>query len=164
MEPLGSKGVALSLWLGAIAFIADRAHKYIQIEMLGWRGGERVPVTGFFDYMLLWNPGISYGLLDGLPVAALIAIMCVATLALAWWWLKASNVLQRAGLAICLGGALSHIIDRWIYGAVPDFFHFYWGNWSFYVFNISDSAITIGVGILLIEMILGLRKTESPSQ
>ncbi len=53
----------MSLFWGANAFLLDRIHKYVQIDVFGWRGGEYVPVTGFFDYVLVWNTGISYGLL-----------------------------------------------------------------------------------------------------
>lgn len=152
MTVLARQGVGLSLFLAILVFALDRGHKYVQIEMAGWRGGEVVPVTGFFDYMLLWNTGISYGLLDALPVEALLALMAVAMVFLLWWWWRADTRLARYGLALCIGGAASHIIDRWVYGAVPDFFHFHWGDWSFYVFNISDTVITIGVGLLILDV------------
>src|SRR5690606_9630966 len=102
--------------------------------------------------VLVWNTGISYGLLDGLPVWALGAIMLVAVAALSVWWFRSSDLLVRIGLALCIGGALSNAVDRLIYGAVADFFHFYWGNWSFYIFNIADVAITFGVILLFLDM------------
>lgn len=110
-----------------------------------------LPVTPFFDYVLVWNPGISYGLFTALPVTALIAIMSAATLAILLWWLRAREPLVRSGLALILGGAVSHLVDRFIYGAVPDFFYFHWGDWGFYVFNLSDTAISIGVLLLVID-------------
>jgi len=148
------RGLVLSLILGANVFILDRLHKFYQLEIVGWMGGEYIRITSFFDYVLVWNTGVSYGMLDFLPIGALLAIMGAAMTALVVWWVRAETILVRCGLAICLGGAASHIIDRWIYGAVPDFFHFHWDKWSFYVFNISDSAITIGVGLLLLDMLI----------
>jgi signal peptidase II len=142
-----------SIVLGLAAFLLDRGHKFIQIEHLGWRGGEFIRVTGFFDYVLVWNTGISYGFLTGLPVGGLIAMMVVASALLVFWWWREDAFLTKVGLAICLGGAVSHIIDRIIYGAVPDFFHFHWSDWSFYVFNLSDTAITLGVVLLVIDLI-----------
>jgi signal peptidase II len=56
------------------------------------------------------------------------------------------------GLALCLGGALSNALDRALYGAVADFFHFHWGTASFYIFNLADAAITLGVVLLFIDM------------
>ncbi|UYO01496.1 MAG: signal peptidase II [Devosia sp.] len=121
--------------------------------MTGWRGGEVLPVAGFFDYVLVWNTGISYGLLDGLPVWALGAIMVVAIIALSIWWWRAEEMLIRLGLALCVGGALSNALDRLIYGAVADFFHFHWGSWSFYIFNLADVAITLGVVLLALDLL-----------
>ena len=127
------------------------------ITLNGWRGGEMLSVTPFFDYVLVWNTGISYGLLDGLPAWALGAIMLVAIVALSVWWWRSTEFLVRLGLALCVGGALSNALDRLIYGAVADFFHFHWGSWSFYIFNVADVAITLGVILLFVDL-LGLSR------
>ena len=159
--------IIASLMAAIIAFGLDRAQKgyhiaaecyaigqaicvpvpfaYNPISLTGWRGGEVINVTSFFDYVLVWNTGISYGLLDGLPVWALGAVMLVAIVALSVWWWRSDTMLIRLGLALCIGGALSNALDRLIYGAVADFFHFHYGEWSFYIFNIADMAITFGV-------------------
>lgn len=163
MALAGRDGLMPSLALGIFVVLIDRAHKYFQIEMEGWRGGEFISVTSFFDYVLVWNTGVSYGLLNDLPMPALLAIMGLATILLLVWWLRGETVLVRYGLALCLGGATSHIIDRWIYGAVPDFFHFHWEQHSFYVFNISDTAISFGVVILLVDMVMQKRVEGHPS-
>jgi signal peptidase II len=112
-----------------------------------------VRVTDFFDYVLIWNTGISYGLLGSLPVWTLGIVMAAAMTALAIWWWRADSLLIRAGLALCLGGALSNALDRLIYGAVADFFHFHWGEWSFYIFNLADVALTVGVVLLLLDVV-----------
>jgi signal peptidase II len=177
LKSLTHPSVYLSLTTAILAFGLDRAHKafqvsadciaigaatcvevftsYVPFAMTGWRGGEIVRVTDFFDYVLVWNTGISYGLLDGLPVWTLGVIMLAAIVALGIWWVRAESALIRLGLALCIGGALSNAVDRLIYGAVADFFHLHWGTWSFYIFNVADVAITIGV-ILLIADLLGL--------
>ena len=173
--------VYYSLTLAILAFGLDRAHKafqvsadciaigaapcvevftsYVPAAMTNWRGGEFVRVTDFFDYVLVWNTGISYGLLDGLPVWTLGVVMLVAILALSIWWLRADSFLIRMGLAFCIGGALSNALDRLLYGAVADFFHLHWGTWSFYIFNIADVAITVGVILLIIDL-SGLARTR----
>ena len=71
--------------------------------------------------------------------------------------------LIRAGLAICIGGALSNALDRAIYGAVADFFHVHWGDLAFpYIFNVADVMITIGVGLLLLDLVgIGGRKAAN---
>jgi len=183
LKDLANPSVYFSLTLAILAFGLDRAQKAFQVSsdcialgaapcvevltsytplaMSGWRGGEIVPVTGFFDYVLVWNTGVSYGLLDGLPVWSLGVIMLVAIAALSVWWVRAETILIRLGLALCIGGALSNALDRLIYGAVADFFHLHWGSWSFYIFNIADVAITIGV-IMLIADLVGLGRPRKP--
>lgn len=170
-----------SLIVGLLAFALDRAHKFIQVsaECIGagpeicldrpgyyapltptdWMGGEFVPVTPFFDYVLVWNRGVSYGLLDGLPVWGLGLIAVIAIAALGIWWWRTTDVLVRFGLMLAIGGALSNALDRLLYGAVADFFHFHWQAWSFYIFNIADVAITLGVLLLLLDFI-GIGRTK----
>ena len=135
----------------AAVFLFDRGHKFFQLQVAGWTGGEYVPVTGFFDYVLVWNTGVSYGLLGDVPSWTILVIMTVAIVVLGVWWFRARTALTAFGLAIALGGAFSHVLDRMIYGAVPDFFHFHWGEWSFYVFNIADAAISLGVILLFVD-------------
>jgi signal peptidase II len=177
VKALTNPSIYVSITMAILAFGLDRAHKafqvsadciaigaaqcvevftaYVPFAMSEWRGGEIIRVTDFFDYVLVWNTGISYGLLDGLPVWALGIVMLAAILALGIWWLRADSALIRLGLAFCIGGALSNAVDRVIYGAVADFFHLHWGTWSFYIFNVADIAITLGV-ILLIADLLGV--------
>lgn len=145
--------LAPSLIFALVAFGADRLHKYIQLVGFGWTGGEYVPVTDFFDYVLVWNSGISYGLLGELPLWALALLIAAALIGLAVWWWRADSTLLRTGLAFAIGGALSNALDRWLYGAVADFFHFHWQNYSFYIFNLADLAITLGVMLLLLDFV-----------
>ncbi len=178
---LRDPSVLVSLMAGIFAFGIDRAQKhfhiaadcigigqdrcvevfaiFVPVNMTGWRGGEFLRVTDFLDYVLVWNTGISYGLLGGLPVWALGLIMAVAIIALSVWWTRTNVLLVRLGLALAVGGALSNALDRLLYGAVADFFHFHWGQWSFYIFNLADVAITFGVILLLLDA-LGLGRAR----
>ena len=181
LKSLANPSVYFSLTLAILAFGLDRAHKafqvsaeciaigaapcvevftsYVPFAMTDWRGGEVVRVTDFFDYVLVWNTGISYGLFDSLPVWSLGVVTAVAILALAIWWVRADSALIRMGLALCIGGALSNALDRLLYGGVADFFHLHWGTWSFYIFNVADVAITAGV-ILLLADLIGLGRPQ----
>jgi signal peptidase II len=184
-QSLRDPTLLVSLMAAVIAFGVDRAQKAFHIAAecyaigeaacvsvpfffqplapTGWRGGELLTVTPFFDYVLVWNTGISYGLFDGLPVWALGLVMMVAVLALSIWWWRARELLVRLGLALCIGGALSNALDRLLFGAVADFFHFHWGNWSFYIFNLADVAITFGVILLFVDLLGLTRKRTNKS-
>ena len=123
-----------SLTTAILAFGIDRAHKAFQVsadcislgaapcvEVFtsytpfaltgGWRGGEIFPVTGFFDYVLVWNTGISYGLLDGMPVWTLGLVMLAAIVALSIWWVRADSALIRLGLAERIRHKLDHALS-----------------------------------------------------
>lgn len=153
-------GLLPSAVLFAIGLVPDRLHKFVQIELAGWRGGEAVTVTPFFDYVLVWNTGISYGLFASFPVWALAILIAAALGGLVFWWWRADSPLIRAGLALAIGGAVSNGIDRATYGAVADFFHFHWGTLSFYIFNLADAAITLGVALLVLDVLgVGRKRT-----
>jgi signal peptidase II len=66
--------------------------------------------------------------------------------------------LTAAALGLVIGGALANALDRAIHGAVADFFHLHWGNWSWYVFNLADVAIVAGVALLLYESLMERRQ------
>jgi signal peptidase II len=154
----------LSLALGLVAFVVDRAHKYVQVEWMHWPAGYFRPVLPFIDLGLVFNPGVSYSLLGSLPLWVVAIVVIVALAALIIWWVNAKSTLVRVGLAICIGGAVSNALDRWIYGAVADFFWLHFGNTSLFVFNLADAAITLGVGLLLLDFLgLGRQRATNPA-
>jgi len=148
------KTAMFSAFIGFDAFIFDRLHKYYQLNIEGWSGGEFIPVTPFLDYVMVWNTGVSYGLLSGFPQPVVLTIVGMAFGALLWWWIVSKTFLVRIGLALCLGGALSNIVDRWLYGAVADFFHLYLAGQSLFVFNLADAFIFAGAILLIIDAFL----------
>ncbi len=152
------KATYISLLFGLFAFFIDRGQKFYQINMQGWSGGEVVSMTSFLDYVLVWNPGISFGLFGSAPSWVLPSIIGIAIVALGFWWVKETDLLSKIGLALCIGGALSNIIDRFLYGAVADFFHIYWGQKSIFVNNIADMIIFVGVLLLLPNMLQSTSK------
>ena len=145
-------GLWLSLILGFAAFAADRLHKYIQMDVLLWPEGRFVPVLPFLDLGFVYNRGVSFGLLGSLPFPVVIGVVSIALIALIVWWARSTSTLVRVGLAICIGGAMLNAVDRWLYGAVADFFWLHWGEISFFVFNVADAAITLGVCLLLLDL------------
>ena len=117
-----------------------------------------VAVTPFFDLVLVWNKGISYGWFqqhDDMGRLALIGVAALASVGLAIWMWQARGTLVLLGLGLVLGGALGNGIDRIVHGAVVDLFHFYWQNFSWYVFNLADVWIVIGAALLIYDSFFG---------
>lgn len=115
---------------------------------------QRIPVTGIFDLVLVYNRGVSFGLLGGAPswaTAALIAFALLLSMALCIWMWRADSLLLGTALGFVVGGALGNVIDRFLHGAVVDFLDFHAAGYHWPAFNVADSAITIGVVILIID-------------
>jgi signal peptidase II len=142
---------ALALDQGTKLFLLYGVH-FIEMSP-----GAHISVLPFFDLVMVWNPGISYGLLPahGLVGTALLALFSLAAVAgLGWWLWHAGRGLLAAALGLIIGGAIGNLIDRLIYGRVADFFHFYVHGYDWYVFNVADCAITLGVAALLYDALL----------
>lgn len=120
-----------------------------------------VDVTPFFQLVMAWNKGVSYGLLRTHQQGALIVMSLFISLVLWIWLCRTGRPLTAAAIALVVGGALSNALDRYLYGAVADFFHFHWGEWSWYVFNVADIAIVAGVALLLYESLRERSAAES---
>jgi signal peptidase II len=142
----------LCLAFAALTFILDQSLKWWLLKAIGIAPGIRIQVLPFFDLVLAWNRGISYGLLaaDGMRWVWIALSLAVS----AWLWSWAARTprpLTAASLGLLIGGALGNALDRLIHGAVVDFALFHWGNWEWYVFNLADAAVVAGVALLLYE-------------
>jgi signal peptidase II len=145
--PLAPVGLILAF----LVFAADQAHKWWMLRVFKIAEGGTVEITPFFDLVLVWNKGVSYGLLntDNQWIFIVLNLLICAVL---WAWMCGLNrPISAAAIGLILGGALGNIVDRLLYGAVADFFHLHWGGWSWYVFNVADLAIVAGVALLLYE-------------
>jgi len=122
-------------------------------------------IPGLFDLTRVHNTGAAYGFLDGVDFPFKTALLtCVALAALIGLAVYSASLdrgqaLTRAGLTLVIGGAAGNLIDRLYAGYVLDFLDFYRGNWHFWAFNVADSAITIGVALMILEL-LGLGRTR----
>ena len=123
----------------------------------------------FFDLVLVWNKGISYGLFaqdTALGQWALLGFKLVAAVFLWAWLARAESRLMAVCLGLIIGGAVGNAIDRVAYGAVADFvlLHLTTGSFSFkwYVFNLADAAIVAGVAGLLYDSLAGRRAAKQP--
>jgi signal peptidase II len=161
--PLSAFGLAVA----AIACALDQATKLFLLRVIDLARIGVVTLTSMVDLQLVWNPGISYGLFQhGSPQWqwALLAIKVVA-IVLLWTWLAHARARMTAvALGLIIGGAFGNAIDRLAYGAVMDFVHFHVGGFSWYVFNVADSAIVIGVAGLFYGSFAGEDAGRAASQ
>jgi signal peptidase II len=159
-----NRGLVLSFIFGFVAFAADRLHKFVQMDLMAWPEGQFTPVLPFLDLGFVYNRGVSFGLLGSLPFWAVVGVATIALIAIVVWWTRSHSMLVRVALAIIIGGAVSNIVDRWLYGAVADFFWLHWGEMSFFVFNVADAAISLGVCLLILDALgIGRKPAANPA-
>lgn len=161
MSPLG-------LGVAALVILLDQAHKAWMLYVYDIAAKGTVALTPFFDLVLVWNQGISYGLLPqegALGRWGLIFFAFGASLALAVWLARSTSPLAAASIGLIIGGAIGNAIDRVAYGAVADFFSLHAFGFEWYVFNIADCAIVAGVvGLLYESLFRGHKKVGNPSK
>jgi signal peptidase II len=156
--------------IAAVAVLAlDQASKLWLLFVFDIARRGAVQVTPFFDLVLAWNVGISFGWFQSESPAAQIILMvikAVAVIVLAIWMARSRTLLATVALGLIIGGAIGNAIDRFAYGAVVDFalFHVQIGGkpFNWYVFNLADVAIVAGVAALLYDSLLGVPAAKAP--
>ncbi|GLK56760.1 signal peptidase II [Methylopila capsulata] len=138
--------------LAIVVFVLDQALKLWALFVFDLAAKGRVAVAPLFDLVLVWNTGVSYGLLQqdsDFGRWALVALHVVASIAITIWIAREKDALSAWALALILGGAVGNGVDRVAYGAVVDYALLHWGEVTWYVFNLADAAIVAGVLLLL---------------
>ena len=156
--------------IAAVAVLAlDQASKLWLLFVFDIARRGAVKVTPFFDLVLAWNVGISFGWFQNdsqLAQISLMIIKAVAVIVLAIWMARSRTPLATMALGLIIGGAIGNGIDRFAYGAVVDFalFHLQIGGntYNWYVFNLADVAIVAGVAALLYDSFLGVPAAKAP--
>ena len=142
--------------LAAAVIVIDQISKFWILNVYALPAKGQVAILPFFDLTMVWNRGVSFGFLraeQDLARWGLVLFSVIVAGALAWWARKTEEPLRCAALGLVIGGAIGNMIDRVRFAAVVDFLdfsglHFPW------VFNIADSAITVGVILLILESFL----------
>lgn len=150
----------LGLIIAAATLICDQAVKLLFLFGLGFSydPGLKIEILPFFDVVMVWNPGISYGLLPATSEFQrwILTIFSIGVVGVLIWWLRGVKDLRLAqAIGLIVGGAIGNVIDRIAYGAVADFFHLHGFGYSWYVFNVADTAIVVGVILMAADLALG---------
>ena len=150
----------LSFLIVAIIFILDRASKYIILEKSKLLGNLNINVNSFLNFNLVWNDGIAFGLLsfDQNIYYNLITIIIILITILIIWFAYKSKGFEKISFLMITGGSLGNIFDRLYYSSVIDFIDFNYNNFHWFIFNVADIFITLGVIILIVLEFLKIKK------
>jgi signal peptidase II len=152
------RGRASELWTTAIIVLLDQATKALVRANLPLHDSVTV-IPGFFDLTHVRNTGAAFGMLNSVDfeykplVMVLVALVALGAVAAYAVTLPPDQRLARFGLALILGGAVGNLIDRATAGFVVDFVDVYWRGVHFWAFNVADSAITVGVALMLLDVL-----------
>lgn len=155
----------LSLWIVASIILGDQVTKLLVDRRLGELESVAV-IPGFLSLTRVHNTGVAYGVLNGVDfpgksvLLALVATAALIGLAFYAASLADDQRLTRAGLSFVIGGAAGNLIDRIRMGYVLDFVDVYSGNWHFWAFNVADAAISTGVALMILDILLGMRRAR----
>jgi signal peptidase II len=160
MKAFGGRWIGVGL--AVLALIVDQVTKWWVInEMMN--PPRIIPVTPFFNLVMGWNRGISFGLMNResafnawvLPLLALVIVVILSV----WLWRNKRTIVAIA-IGLVIGGALGNVVDRLRYGAVADFLDFHAAGIHWPAFNVADTSITVGAALLVLESLFARR--ESP--
>lgn len=153
----------LGFFSAFLTLAVDFISKYAALEWFN-NGNHALALTPFFNIILAFNRGVSFGMFHADGPSGVYMLLAVAVILSAlvgnWLW-HSENKTQSISFGLILGGALGNIYDRATYGAVVDFLDFHALGYHWYTFNIADCGITIGTVLLLINLIFYTSKKDS---
>ena len=153
----------LFYYVALTVILLDQATKLVIVRAL--RVGQGIPVIpGYFDIVFVLNPGAAFGFLATLseqvrnPFFILVSVAAAILIVFYHTRFLHADRLATVALGLILGGAIGNLIDRLRYGMVVDFLDFHVSRYHWPAFNVADSAISIGVGLMLLDMVLDWRR------
>lgn len=146
------------LWLAAAVMVADQISKQLVIREID--RFDSIAVVPMLNLVHMHNTGAAFSMMSQMPPWFFVLLGVGVAIGILVWLRRnpSGQRLVAAGLSLILGGALGNVIDRVRLGHVTDFVDFYVGNWHFAAFNVADAAITVGAGLLLLDMLLDSRR------
>ena len=146
-----------ALALAAVVVLLDQVSKWYILTVV-MTPPRTIEVTGFFNLVLAFNRGVSFGLLAsgyGWKPYLLAGLALFVVLLLLYWVRGQRGWAPTVAAGLIVGGAVGNIIDRFVHGAVVDFLDFHLAGWHWPAFNVADTGIVCGVGLLLADSLFG---------
>jgi signal peptidase II len=151
-----TRGLRTGLLLALLVIVLDQLTKWLVLAPLDL-ANQTIAVTSFFNMVLVWNRGVSFGMFNQAGAMGpwiLTALAVAVVIGLLYWLRQADNRVTLTGLGLVIGGALGNVIDRIRFGAVVDFLDVHIAGYHWPAFNVADAAICVGAGLLLIDSLL----------
>ena len=160
-----SRFMPLGLIAGLAVLAADQLSKWWILNVLHLPDLRQVVLLPVLNLTMVWNRGVTFGMLNGLGVwgsAILAGVALAVVVALGFWLHRAESRIMAIAIGAIAGGAIGNVIDRVRFGGVVDFIQAHivtrWGDYSWYVFNVADAAIVCGVAALILESYFSKRR------
>ena len=163
MNKINLKNFYLNLVILLIVFVFDRTTKLYILNLAETESGVDVYITPYLNLLLIWNKGIAFGLLsiDANFIYNSITILIGLIIITILFMMLKSNNIKGYFFALIVGGALGNFYDRIVYTAVPDFIDIHFYDFHWFVFNVADIFITIGVFcLILVELLFNNENTN----
>ena len=146
------KKIKINFWIIFSIFLLDRLSKYFIIQSSDPLYGLDIKITSFLNFNLIWNKGIAFGLFSfdqNIYYNFITLIIVLVTLLLIWFAIK-SKGLEKISFSMIIGGSFGNIFDRLYYSSVIDFIDINFNNFHWFIFNVADIFISLGVITLII--------------
>ena len=156
------KNIIIDLFIITFLFITDRIFKIYILEIAEIKGEVDIYINSYLNFYLIWNKGIAFGIfsfeqnLIYYLISFIIFIICIVLTVM----ITRTNKMKKYYLILILGGALGNLFDRIYYSAVPDFIDIHLNDFHWFIFNVADIFITIGVICLILDELFFYKKTD----
>ena len=161
MNKINLKNFYLNLVILLVVFVLDRTTKLYILDLAEIDTGVDVYITPYLNLFLIWNKGIAFGLFSidaNIIYNSITVLIGLIIITILFMMLKSNNI-QGYFFALIVGGALGNFYDRIVYTAVPDFIDLHFYDFHWFVFNVADIFITIGVFcLILVEFLFNNKK------
>ena len=160
MNKLFSKKTIIYIGIVLVIFLADRFSKLYILSVLESSGNVDIYINSYINLILVWNTGIGFGLLsfDKSEIYNYITILIIFINIMIFYLILVSNYLKKYFFLIILGGSLGNLFDRIQYSAVLDFIDISYKGYHWFIFNVADIFITLGIICLIFAELLNYKK------
>ena len=157
-----NKSLLINISLTLLIFLIDRISKIYVINLDKIFSGSEIFSSKFLNIYLIWNEGIAFGLFSSNEnnIYNILTLLIIFVIIIIFYMITQSQGLQKYSLLMILGGALGNVFDRILYKSVPDFIDFHINEFHWFIFNVADIFITIGVICMILTELIASNKKK----